>query len=115
MYLRRAIANSFSMQSSPPQESILLSRIVRDISSEEIDFLLRSFSYKGILLDGRTKESDVYEDVLQVDPTSADSLNVTGLLSLGLLTPPETGFDGGSMYFTAIAGKLIALVREPSR
>lgn len=113
-YLRRAVQNALTLQGLHSQDAIILSRVVRDISSEEVRFLLHAFAYEGVLLDERTVEAEAYPKVLQVQPTSPDSLSITGLLSLGLLAPPETGFDGGTMRFTAIVAKLIALLREPA-
>jgi hypothetical protein len=112
-FLRYAVSNALIVSNVGGQEAIVLSRIVRDISAEEIAFLLRSSEYEGILLVEEVVQSEVSEKVLRVAPSTPDALSVTGLLSLGLLAPPETGWDGGTMHFTRIVEKLIVLLKKP--
>lgn len=110
-YLSHAVKNALTTEGLQAQETIMLSRVVRDISAEEIKFLVRNFTYEGIFLHEQVQQSVVYEKVLQVRPSAPDSLLVSGLLSLGVLAPPETGLDSGTMRFTSIAAKLITLFR----
>lgn len=110
-YLRCVVLNALTYRDIDSRESVILSRIVRDISSEEATFLLRAFLNDGILLTAAEEIDEVNPNVLRVSPSSADALSVSGLLSLGLLHPPESGWDGGTMRFTGIVAKLIALLR----
>jgi len=112
-YLRCAVSNALNVRDMSGQEAIVLSRVIRDISAEEVAFLLRAFAYEGVLLNENIEQSEVLNKVLLVAPSSQDALSVTGLQSLGLLTPPETGWDSGAMRFTRLVAKLIALLRKP--
>lgn len=111
-YLRRVVQNALTYRGMDPRESVLLSRIVRDISSQETEFLLRAFMFNGVQLTASTEQDEVNLNVIRVDPASTDALNVSGLLSLGLLHSPETGWDGGTMRFTSIVAKLFALLQQ---
>lgn len=111
-YLRRVVQNALTYRDMDPRESVLLSRIVRDISSQETDFLLRAFMFNGVQIKASTEQDEVNLNVIRVDPTSTDALNVSGLLSLGLLHSPETGWSGGTMRFTSIVAKLIVLLQQ---
>jgi hypothetical protein len=111
-YLRSVVQNALTYCDVGPQESVLLSRIVRDISSQEIEFLIRTFAFNGVQLIATTEQDEVNLNVIRVDPASTDALSVSGLLSLGLLHSPETGWDGGTMRFTNIVAKLIALLQR---
>jgi hypothetical protein len=113
IFLRSVATNALKVHDLGGQAAIVLSRIVRDISAEEVTFLLRAFEYEGVLLNENVEQSEVLGNVLRIAPSSPEALSVIGLQSLGLLAPPETGWDSGAMRFTAIVAKLIALVREP--
>ena len=112
MYLRRVVQNALTYRDVNPQEAVLLSRIVRDISSQETEFLLRAFAFNGVQITASTVQDEVNPNVFRVNPSSTEALSVSGLLSLGLLHSPETGWDGGTMRFTSIVAKLIALLRQ---
>lgn len=110
-YLRRAISNSLAITGILPQEAVVLSRIVRDISAEEADFLLKNFHYDRIQVASSAPEK---EKVLVVTPSSAEDLVVTGLVSLGLLRDGEPTWGGGLLMFSPIVAKLLALLHEPN-
>lgn len=112
-YLRRTIHNSLVVGGIMPQEAVVLARIVRDISAEEADFLVKNFHYDRIQLASSSAENK--QKVLTIDPASQEGLVVTGLVSLGLLTAAEpTWDDSGLMRFSPIVAKLLVLLREPS-
>ncbi len=112
-YLRNVVSNALDPQELNAHDAIVLSRIVRDISAEEVEFLLSSFASEGVLLSEPQQVPRADDKRILVPPNSKDALLVSGLLSLGLLAPPETGWDGGTMTFTRIVGKLIALLKQP--
>jgi hypothetical protein len=112
--LRNAVQNSLTLEGVQSREAVMLSRIIRDISAEEADFLLRTFQYAGIQILTTDADSVTADGILNISPASSDALNVSGLLSLGLLTPAESSFDSmGVMRFSGLSAKVIALLREP--
>lgn len=115
-YLKRAVANGVEASDIVPQESATLSRIVRDISAEEADFLIKNFGYDRIQLSkaiGSRQEGDW--SILVVNPLSREGIIVSGLLGMGLLIPGESTWgDVGLLQFAQITAKVIAILREPS-
>jgi hypothetical protein len=107
--LRNAVRQSLDLNDVEPQEAILLARILRDISAEEAMFVVRNFSYDGILI----APAPVGEkNILCVPPESRDALIVGGLLSLGVITPGQPTL-GQILYFSGIVAKLIVLLSGP--
>lgn len=111
--LRTVIENSFCQVRHIPAESTVLSRIIRDISPEEADFLHRAFAAEGVMLHEVNGDESFQDEVLRVPPASPDAISISGLLSLGLLIPFEPTYDAMNvMRFTPLAAKLLALVRK---
>lgn len=110
IYLRSAIRNGLEMPDIQPEESVVLSRVIRDISAEEADFLVQNFSHQRIQF-GVTSGSPPV-GVFVVSEGGRNELIVTGLISLGLLIPAgPTMDDQGVMRFSSSVAKLIALFR----
>ena len=113
-YLRNAIRNSLSVTNFSAHEAVAVSRIIRDISAEEAALLIRLFAYEGIQLVDEKADKDPMSTIFRLSPNSPDATQVTGLLSLGLLLPPQSSWDGiGVQRFTKLAAKAIALLRAP--
>ena len=112
-YLRKAISNCVLCKEIMPQEAIVLSRIVRDISAEEADFLVANFAYERVQLIYPGIQHEEFR-VHCVDPSSKDALIVTGLVSLGLLDLAEATYDGPSLLqFSPIVANLLVLLGAP--
>ena len=112
-YLRMAVSNCLSLTEILPQEAIVLSRIVRDISAEEADFLVINFAFERVQTIWPAVQHEDFR-VLCVDPSSTDALVVTGLVSLGLLAVAEATYDGPSLLqFSPIVAKLLVLLGAP--
>lgn len=107
-YLQSAIRNSLSIESLVSQESAVLARVIRDISAEEADFVIKNFSYKFIHVSDLPSDQ---RNVLTIPRRSRDSLIVTGLESLGILEfGVGTMGDGNMLCFSNFTSKLIALL-----
>ena len=110
--LRNAVKNTLSTSDFNPQESVVLSRVIRDISVQEVNFLLVAFAYQGVELTRSAKGEISDNTILQVNPDSNNALNVAGFVSLGLLSPSESNVGSlGVLRFTRIAAKVLALLR----
>ena len=112
-FLRNVVHNGLSAMEMEDHEAVFLSRVIRDISAEEAQFLIESFGYERIWLN----ESELGESerpTLAVKPDTPRGRIVLGLLTLGLVTTAEPTYDdSGLLRFTPFAAKLIALLRKP--
>lgn len=112
-FLRNVVHNSLSTRELPDQEAVFLSRIVRDISAEEAQFLISNFSFERIWLN-ESEPGQNEHPTLAVKPNTSGGQVVLGLLTLGLVTTAEpTWDDTGLLRFTPLVVKLIALLRAP--
>jgi len=107
--LKRAIRNELSTEVRSLEASFL-SRVLRDISAPEAQFLTRAFAYERVLIASTPVEHKA--PTLQVTPDSADGQAAIGLLQLGLLIPAEpTWSDDGLLRFSPFVAKFMTLVR----
>lgn len=111
-YLQNAVQNALALSELPPQEAVVLGRVVRDMSADEARFLMDHHSAERISIGGADIASALNHYC--VDPNSNEALCVYGLLSLGVLTPGEAMYDTmGMLGFSRLAPKLIALLSSP--
>jgi hypothetical protein len=118
-YLRNAINNAIDEDKILDHESVLISRIIRDISVDEINFLLNPMlngqKYEKILIMGDEDIPDYIDkhNTLRLSHKSTTTISlVLGLNNLGLLLD-WSGLGGGSSFaYTSIAEKVRNLLRE---
>jgi hypothetical protein len=112
-YLRQAVRNGLLVSDIQPQEAVVLSRVIRDISADEVVFLMTNFRFERVQL-WPLGDHDDPKRVLAVAPESPDGLIVSGLIALGLLSGagPIVN-DMGRYAFSPIVAKLLVLVRDP--
>ena len=110
LYLKMAVKNVLDQSEIQPQEAVMLGRILRDISAEEVAFLIRNFQYEHVLF---CEPSHGYDDrVLTVKPNSKEGLIVSGVISMGLLLPAGPTMDQfGLLTFAPLVAKLLALLK----
>jgi hypothetical protein len=110
-YLRNVVRNGLNSSSLPDQESVFLSRIIRDISADEADFLIANFGYDRLWLN-EGEFGERRSNTLAVKPSTPEGKFILGLITLGLVTTAEPTYeDSGLLRFTPMASKLIALLR----
>ena len=104
-YLRNTIFNCLHRSDITHTDSYILSRIIRDISVDELRYILS----KGFCdltfssLDGTNA----------IDPESEEGELVTGLISLGLIVPKGSTIDEIGIYiFSPIVVDLLDLVKN---
>ena len=113
-YLRHAVENSLTLDDLEPHDAVMLSRIIRDISAQEAEFLVDNFKYEQISLSDR--EDDREDNVRQVRRDTDEEKTVIGLFTLGLLsTGDPTYSDFHRLKFTPVVAKLIAVLQSPSK
>lgn len=109
-YLRNVLSNAISADELTAQEADFISRVVRDMSAKEAEFLVDSFKYARIQLANLEGENP-NENTMTVNPESDDGMIVTGLISLGLLIPAEPTWDeSGLIRWSSIAKPIIGLL-----
>jgi hypothetical protein len=104
--LRNAICNIVEIENLNSHESYFLSRLMRDISAQEVSFLRRNFVIEKLCLVARPVQ--VGETVHEIQIDTEDGRLASGLISLGVLAAiGGTIKDLGTFRFTPIAAKLL--------
>jgi hypothetical protein len=115
-YLKSVIKNTLVSNVVIAEDGVVLSRVIRDISADEIIFLLKNFSYKGIVLCERESVSDndnYFPQFLKLKPSSKEELTCSSLSSLGLLASNGlTAMGDINWRFTSLVAKLIVLLKD---
>jgi len=112
-FLKAAVAGALTMKGMNSQESVILSRVLRDISVEEATFLVKNFRFSRVAL-WSEPAGEGQGETLVVDPSSPEGLTVSGLVALGLLVGAGSGYDAlQTLIFTGITAKLIVLLGGP--
>ena len=108
-YLRNVLTNSIHKSEISAQEADFISRVVRDMSAEEAEFLVDNIRFDRLKLSNLTQDSE--DKALMIDPDSDDGMTVTGLISLGLLMPAGPSWDdSGLLRWAGVTRPLIELL-----
>lgn len=107
--LRTAVANALDNNSNVDGISDAISRLVRDISPAEIDFLVRNFQYERLAVadDGIRKAVNI--EVQLFEPSSIDEVCISGLINIGLLYSKRSSWDLVCYEWSPLAAKLLVL------
>ncbi|HEY8101716.1 MAG TPA: hypothetical protein VIF82_13275 [Burkholderiaceae bacterium] len=113
-YLRRVVQNTITSGSFLQSEADILSRVIRDISAEEVEFILLNFKFDQIQLVSKLSEHPSH--ILQLLIGSPEGIIVPGLISLGILVSAGGSYEElGTVRFMPITAKLIVLLRNDSQ
>lgn len=108
-YLKSAIKNSIEEEKITITLASQISRILRDISTEEIIFLVKNSKYSRIIFSAKPQNNNE----LSLDPLSKEGVLVSGLVSLGLMVPVAATLDDVGIYqFSPLVEKLLELINE---
>jgi len=107
-YLVTVIANTTTQPNTCSGISDHLSRVIRDISADEIMFLLNNISFVGVAVTDDTVKND---GLLQISPGSNDELLLTGLMHLGLVYAKDSTWDFQVYKWSPIVNKLVSLLK----
>ncbi|MFA6013469.1 MAG: hypothetical protein WC742_00250 [Gallionellaceae bacterium] len=110
-YLKHAIRVCVTASDMTHIEASVLSRIIRDISVDEIRLLTSNSGYGGIVIVRSDNETDYAQHHAMLQDTPANNTLVSGLISLGLVVLDDNVF-GNTYRFTPIVKKLLALMDE---
>ena len=110
--LKRAVRNGLDLTEMPDHDSVYLSRIIRDISAQEADFLTKNFGMQRIWLNEKPM-AEGRVSTIAVDPGTIDGQIVSGLITLGLVSTAEpTWDDSGLLKYSPMVAKLLAVLRD---
>ena len=107
-YLKKAIKNGLEMSSLDEKSATSLSRIIRDITANEVAFLLKSVSYKLIYVNLENKD----DGSLTVCKNTNEYELLSGLLALGLVTLTSTHAAVDAYYFSSIAYDVVNIFKD---
>lgn len=119
-YLRNVLSNAIRDDHIAPQKADFLSRVIRDMSAKEAQFLVRNSHYERILILSNTVKAGVQsgnqfsDETFRANIVAEDGIAATGLISLGLLIPSEPAYENsGTHRWAAIVEQLVALLTSP--
>ena len=106
-YLKHAVRNLLKARDLRSQEADVLSRVIRDISADEMRFLIEHRDVERFQISDTEGDSSY----LKIPVESGEALVVTGLISLGLLIPGEPTWDESGLFrYARVVPTLIELV-----
>lgn len=108
-YLKSVIENNIKEEKVSISLASQISRILRDISTEEIIFLVKNSRYSKITFSEKSTNNN--DNELSLDPYSKEGVIISGLISLGLMIPAATTFDDiGSYHFSPLVKNLLEVI-----
>lgn len=106
-YLKLAVKNTFKQDKLTISVATLISRILRDITLDEITFLLRNAECSRIIFSGQPMN----DRELSIDVHSKEGAIVSGLISLGLMVPGAATFDDiGRYQYSPLVSDVIDII-----
>jgi len=114
--LRDAAVRSLDEKELPLDDAVTLGRIIRDITTSEVRFLVHAFNYSCVSYKDDADQAyidDLKKDkVLIADPKSAEGSCLMGLVALGVMhASGRDTWDAPRYDFGRLTAKLIALLR----
>jgi hypothetical protein len=107
MLLKNAVVIAINEPDIASTNSDALSRVIRDISSEEARFIVTNYHYKYFFIGA--KES-LGADSLSVQHGSIEETLVSGLISLGLIYSTAPVWDHVRYEWSPLIGKVVRLL-----
>jgi len=108
-YLKIAIKNTLKEDRHNISVATLVSRILRDITLDEIMFLIKNLEYSRIIFSGKPMN----DRELLIDTHSREGIIVSGLISLGLMVPGAATFDDiGRYQYSPLVNEVIGIINS---
>lgn len=107
-YLKDAVKSNVKSEKVPVSYASQVSRILRDISADELRFLIKNSNRSRIVFD----QDPMNDNELSVPKNSDQGALVSGLISMGLIVSATSTWDDiGRYVFSPIVPKVIDAVR----
>jgi hypothetical protein len=106
-YLKSAVENNIEEEHVSISHASQISRILRDISAEELKFLIKYGHYSRIIFN----QEPMNDRELKVETSSNEGIIVSGLISMGLMVPGAATFDDiGRYQFSPLVKMLLTVI-----
>ncbi len=106
-YLKQAIQTTVLEDQIPLRLASQVSRILRDISADELKFLTNHFQYSRIIFNQQPSN----DQELRIEVDSEMGILVSGLISMGLVVPGAANWkDIGRYQFSPLVAKILAVI-----
>ncbi len=106
-YLKNAVRSNVESEKVPISYASQVSRILRDISADELRFLIENSNYSTIVFD----IEKVGDNELKVEANSEQGALVTGLISMGVIVWASSSWDSIGRYkFSPLVTKVLATI-----
>lgn len=109
-FLKLVAKGAITNQSEVAGVSEALSRAIRDISADEVKFIVSNFKFRSLFLDDELEAPNA--ETLAIKAKSNDAVLFAGLISLGLLVTTENTWDAQNYGWSPLVAKLIALLNS---
>jgi formiminotetrahydrofolate cyclodeaminase len=107
-YLKAAVRSNAKSEKVPISYASQVSRILRDISADELKFLIDNSNRSRIVFD----DDPMNDNELSVPKNSDQGALVSGLISMGLIVPATSTWDDVGRYvFSPIVAKVLDAIR----
>lgn len=107
-YLKDAVKANVESEKVPISYASQVSRILRDISADELRFLIKNSDRSRIVFD----QDPLNENELSVQKNSDQGALVSGLISMGLIVSATSAWDDiGRYVFSPIVSKVFNAIR----
>jgi hypothetical protein len=108
LFLKAVVSNTIALDAIDTKDVDYISRVIRDISIDEIKFILNNFEYKQIFF-GDEFEID---NALFIKHGSDEEVIASGLINMGLLYSKVSTWDSVRFEFSPVVMKLLALLKK---
>jgi len=107
-YLKDAVTSNVESEKVPISYASQVSRILRDISADELRFLIKNSNRSRIVFD----QDPMNDKELSVPKNSDQGALVSGLISMGLIVSATRAWDDiGRYVFSPIVSKVLDAIR----
>jgi hypothetical protein len=107
-YLKDAVRSNIESEKVPISYASQVSRILRDISADELRFLIKNSNRSRIVFD----QDPMNDNELSVPKNSDQGALVSGLISMGLIVSATSAWDDiGRYVFSPIVSKVLDAIR----
>ena len=108
LFLKTIVNNAITQEDIIKKDVDYISRIMRDISVDEIQFIIKNFKHGHLFIGDKAE----IKDALIIKNNSKEEIIVSGLINMGLLYTKVSVFGGTRFDFSPVVVKLLVLLQN---